>query len=47
MVVYQTCGFAVIAVVLKAIMGFAAAHFVHNLPTRASASGAACFWCRG
>jgi multiple sugar transport system permease protein len=33
MVVYQTCLFAVIAVVLKAVMGFAAAHFVHNLPT--------------
>jgi multiple sugar transport system permease protein len=34
MTVYQTCGFAVIAVVLKAVMGFAAAHFVHNLPTK-------------
>jgi multiple sugar transport system permease protein len=34
MVVYQTCLFAVIAVVLKAVIGFAAAHFVHNLPTR-------------
>jgi multiple sugar transport system permease protein len=34
MVVYQTCAFAVIAVVLKAVMGFAAAHFVHNLPSK-------------
>ena len=34
MVVYQTCGLAVIAVILKAAMGFVAAHFVHNLPTK-------------
>ena len=34
MVVYQTCLFAVTAVVLKAIIGFVAAHLVHNLPTR-------------
>ena len=34
MVVYQTCLFAVIAVALKAVMGFAAAHFVHNLPSK-------------
>ena len=34
MVVYQTCLFAVIAVALKAFLGFVAAHFVHNLPTR-------------
>jgi len=34
MVVYQTCGLAVIAVVLKAVMGFAAAQFVHNLPSK-------------
>ena len=34
MVVYQTCLFAVVAVALKAFLGFAAAHFVYNLPTR-------------
>jgi multiple sugar transport system permease protein len=34
MIVYQTCGFAITAVVLKAIMGFVAAHLVHNLPTK-------------
>jgi multiple sugar transport system permease protein len=34
MVVYQTCAFAVIAVLLKAVLGFVAAHLVHNLPTK-------------
>jgi multiple sugar transport system permease protein len=34
MVVYQTCAFAVIAVALKAFLGFVAAHLVHNLPTK-------------
>lgn len=34
MVVYQTCLFAVVAVVLKAFLGFVAAHFVYNLPTK-------------
>jgi multiple sugar transport system permease protein len=34
MVVYQTCAFAVIAVALKAVIGFVAAHLVHNLPTK-------------
>ena len=34
MVVYQTCGLAVAAVGLKAVLGFAAAQFVHNLPTK-------------
>ena len=34
MVVYQTCLFAVAAVVLKAVIGFVAAHLVHNLPTK-------------
>ena len=34
MVIYQTCVFAIIAVVLKAVIGFAVAHFVHNIPTK-------------
>ena len=34
MVVYQTCAFAIIAVGLKALLGFVAAHLVHNLPTK-------------
>jgi multiple sugar transport system permease protein len=34
MVVYQTCLFAVIAVALKAFLGFVAAQFVYNLPTK-------------
>jgi multiple sugar transport system permease protein len=34
MVVYQTCLFAITAVVLKAIIGFVVAHFVHNIPTK-------------
>jgi multiple sugar transport system permease protein len=34
MVVYQTCLFAVCAVFFKALIGFALAHVVHNLPTR-------------
>ena len=34
MVIYQTSLFAVVAVGLKAILGFVAAHLVHNLPTK-------------
>jgi multiple sugar transport system permease protein len=34
MVLYQTCLFALTAVILKAIIGFALAHFVHNIPAR-------------
>ena len=34
MIVYQTSLFAVGAVVCKAILGFAAAHFMHNIPAR-------------
>ena len=34
MVVYQTCLYALIAVTLSAIIGFAVAHFVHNIPTK-------------
>jgi multiple sugar transport system permease protein len=34
MVLYQTSLFAITAVVCKAIIGFAAAHFMHNIPTR-------------
>jgi multiple sugar transport system permease protein len=35
MVLYQTSLFAITAVVCKAIIGFAAAHFMHNIPARA------------
>jgi multiple sugar transport system permease protein len=34
MVVYQTCLFAITAVVFKAIIGFVAAHLMYNIPTR-------------
>jgi multiple sugar transport system permease protein len=34
MVVYQTCLFAITAVVFKSIIGFVVAHFVHNIPTK-------------
>jgi multiple sugar transport system permease protein len=34
MVVWQTCLFAVVAVAVKAFLGFVAAHLVHNLPSR-------------
>jgi multiple sugar transport system permease protein len=34
MVVYQSCLFTFAAVSLKAIIGFAVAHFVHNIPTK-------------
>ena len=34
MVVYQTSLFAIAAVALKAVLGFVAAHLVHNLPTK-------------
>jgi multiple sugar transport system permease protein len=34
MVVWQTCLFAVVAVGLKAVLGFVAAHLVHNLPKK-------------
>ena len=47
MVVYQTCLYAVIAVVLSAIIGMAVAHFVHNIPTRGQRKWRACSWCRG
>lgn len=33
-IVYQTCLLAIAAVVLKAILGFMAAHLMHNIPTR-------------
>jgi multiple sugar transport system permease protein len=33
-VVYQSCLFAITAVVFKALLGFVIAHFVHNLPDR-------------
>jgi multiple sugar transport system permease protein len=34
MVVYQSCIFAVTAVLFKAIIGFIVAHFVHNIPSK-------------
>src|SRR6266545_3284023 len=34
MVVYQSCLFAITAVVFKAIIGFIVAHFVHNIPAK-------------
>jgi len=34
MVVFQTCLFAIAAVLLKAFIGFVAAHLVHTLPTK-------------
>src|SRR5580700_10525732 len=34
MVVYQSCLFAITAVVFKAIFGFVVAHFVHNIPSK-------------
>ena len=47
MVVKQSCIFAVTAVIFKAILGFIVAHLVHAIPTKGSASGAACCSCRG
>jgi multiple sugar transport system permease protein len=32
--VIQTCAYALIAVAISAVIGFAVAHFVHNIPTR-------------
>ena len=34
MLVTQTCAYAIIAVVLQAIVGFAVAHLVHNIPAK-------------
>ncbi|MSO77829.1 MAG: sugar ABC transporter permease [Alphaproteobacteria bacterium] len=34
LVVYQSCLFAVTAVIFKAIIGFTVAHFVHNIPSK-------------
>ena len=34
MVVYQSCLFAISAVLFKAIIGFVVAHFVHNIPAK-------------
>jgi multiple sugar transport system permease protein len=33
-VVYQSCLFAITAVIFKAIIGFVVAHFVHNIPAK-------------
>jgi multiple sugar transport system permease protein len=34
MVVWQSCLFAITAVIFKALIGFVAAHFVHNIPAK-------------
>ena len=34
MVVYQSCLFAITAVIFKVIIGFVVAHFVHNIPSK-------------
>jgi multiple sugar transport system permease protein len=34
MVVFQSCLFAITAVIFKAIIGFVVAHFVHNIPSK-------------
>ena len=34
MVVYQSCLFAITAVIFKAMIGFVVAHFVHNIPAK-------------
>ena len=34
MVVYQSCLFAITAVIFKAMIGFVVAHFVHNIPSK-------------
>src|SRR5260370_18863330 len=34
MVVFQSCLFAITAVIFKAIIGFVVAHFVHNIPRK-------------
>ena len=34
LVVYQSCLFAITAVIFKAIIGFVVAHFVHNIPSK-------------
>src|SRR6195256_3500480 len=41
MVVYQSCLFAITAVIFKAIIGFVVAHFVHNIPTKGQRKGRA------
>jgi multiple sugar transport system permease protein len=33
-IVFQSCLFAITAVIFKAIIGFVVAHFVHNIPTK-------------
>lgn len=34
LVVYQSCLFAITAVIFKALIGFVVAHFVHNIPSK-------------
>jgi len=34
MVIFQTCFFAIVAVIAKALLGFALAHLMHNIPSR-------------
>src|SRR5215475_3462976 len=33
-IVFQSCLFAISAVIFKALIGFVVAHFVHNIPTK-------------
>jgi multiple sugar transport system permease protein len=33
LVIFQSCLFAIVAVILKAVIGFALAHLMHNIPT--------------
>jgi multiple sugar transport system permease protein len=47
MVIWQSCIFAITAVIAKALIGFWLAHMLHHIPPRGSASGAACCWCPG
>jgi multiple sugar transport system permease protein len=34
MVIFQTCFFAIVAVIVKALVGFILAHLMHNIPSR-------------
>ena len=34
MVIFQTCFFAIVAVIVKALVGFVLAHLMHNIPSR-------------
>ncbi len=47
LVIFQSCFFAISAVILKATIGFILAHLMHNISGSYQRICAACSWCPG